>query len=129
MAGRRTFTPEFKARVVLEVISGSKTAAEICREHRIKPQLLSEWKTTFLENAANTFQGDARLREAQALELEVAHLPWRAVPGKKASSILSSASNRSERGHEPGATLSSYRGLRVAGSASQFLLLSSQATG
>ena len=40
MAKRRTFTAEFKARVVLEVISGMKSAAEICREHNIKPPLL-----------------------------------------------------------------------------------------
>ena len=101
MPKRRTFTPEFKAQVVLEVITGAKTAAEVCREHRLKPQLLSEWKATFLENAANTFQGDNRLREAQsriaelermvgrqALELEVA---------KKASNLLASPSSRNER--------------------------------
>jgi transposase len=100
MSRRRSFPPDLKAQVVLEVISGARTAAEVCREHRLKPQLLSEWKARFLENAANAFQESTRLSEAQsriadlerlvgrqALELEVA---------KKALSISGSLSNRSE---------------------------------
>lgn len=77
MARRRTFTPEFKAQVVLDVLSGTKTSGEICREHRIKPQLLSEWKATFTANAANVFQGDARLQEAQARIAELERLAGR----------------------------------------------------
>lgn len=88
MARHRTFTPEFKAQVVLEIISGAKSAAEISRQHQLKPQLVTEWKATFLANAANAFQADVQLREAQAriaelerlvgrqaLELEVAKKP------------------------------------------------------
>lgn len=33
MARHRTFTPEFKAQVVLGIISGAKSAAEISRQH------------------------------------------------------------------------------------------------
>ena len=33
---RRTFTPEFKATVVLEALSGESSQAEVCRCH--KPQ-------------------------------------------------------------------------------------------
>jgi len=90
MGRRRRFTPEFKAQMVLEVLSGRRTAAGICRQHRIKAQLVSEWKRIFLANAANAFQGKARLRKAQArmaelerlvgrqaLELEVARKPCR----------------------------------------------------
>jgi transposase-like protein len=32
MATRRRFTREFKARVVLELISGAKSLAEVCRQ-------------------------------------------------------------------------------------------------
>lgn len=35
MRKRRAFSAEFKARVVLEVLSGAKNAAEVCREHRL----------------------------------------------------------------------------------------------
>ena len=47
---RRNFTAEFKAKVVLEILSGSKSAAEICREYSLKPDSVSRWKTQFLEN-------------------------------------------------------------------------------
>ncbi len=66
MPKRRTFTAEFKSQPVLKVISGEQSAAELCRRHQIKPQLLSEWKTTFPQNAATVFQSDGRLQEAEA---------------------------------------------------------------
>ena len=52
----RTFSPEFKAQAVLAVLSGRKTAAEICRQHQIKPALFSKRKASFLENAAKVFE-------------------------------------------------------------------------
>ena len=33
MAKRRRFTAEFKAKVVLEALSGETTQAEVCRRH------------------------------------------------------------------------------------------------
>ena len=44
MSRRRRFTPHFKAQVVLEDLTGAKSTAEICREHRLRLQLLSRWK-------------------------------------------------------------------------------------
>jgi len=108
MGRRRRFTPEFKAQVVLEVISGRRTAAEICRQHKIKPQLLSEWKGTFLANAANAFQGEARLREAEA----------RMAQQREAS-----------RCHEAGASVSSASSMSGVGTATEFVLLSPPGAG
>ena len=71
MPKRRTFTAEFKSQLVLKVISGEQSAAELCRQHQIKPQLLSDWKATFLANAATVFQSDGRLLEA---ELRIAEM-------------------------------------------------------
>ena len=45
---RRTFTPEFEATVVLHVLTGSATQAEVCRKHRISPSLFALWKATLL---------------------------------------------------------------------------------
>jgi len=44
MAKHRTFNPEFKARVVLQVLTGTKTAAQVCRQHQLSEQLLASWK-------------------------------------------------------------------------------------
>jgi len=47
---------EYKTKVVLEIISGTKSAAEICREHNLKPYLLSHWKKQFLANVSKVFE-------------------------------------------------------------------------
>ena len=35
MVKRRTFTPEFKTELVLEVLSGETPQAELCRRHNL----------------------------------------------------------------------------------------------
>ena len=96
----RTFSPEFKAQAVLAVLSGSKTAAEICREHQIKPDLFSHWKTAFLDNAAKVFERETTLDPQQAriaeLERMVGRLTLELAVAKKASTLLRPAARRDE---------------------------------
>ena len=47
---RRTFTPEFKGRVVLEALSGETSQAELCRRHNLSEDQLSKWKQQVVEN-------------------------------------------------------------------------------
>jgi transposase-like protein len=65
MRTRRNFSAEFKAKVVLEALSGAKSAAELCREHNLKPDLLSHWKNQFLANASKVFENGATLDPQQ----------------------------------------------------------------
>jgi lipopolysaccharide/colanic/teichoic acid biosynthesis glycosyltransferase len=58
MGAIAAFSPEFKAQVVLEVLSGVKSALETCREYGLDPPLLARWQGDFVENAARAFQGD-----------------------------------------------------------------------
>jgi transposase len=44
MRKRRTFTPEFKARVVLEMLLDGKSLTQTSREYNIKDTVLSRWK-------------------------------------------------------------------------------------
>jgi transposase-like protein len=37
---RRSFTAEFKARIVLQVLTGAHTQAELCRQHGLKIELV-----------------------------------------------------------------------------------------
>jgi len=53
---RRKFTPQFKAKVVLELLSGAKTLAQACREHGIRDSLLYKWRREFLEWAPRVFE-------------------------------------------------------------------------
>src|SRR5260370_318926 len=75
---RRQFTAEFKAQRVLEVLSGRKTAAAVCREYQLKPDLLTRWKAAFVTHAASVFAGDVHSQQAEqriaALERMVARL-------------------------------------------------------
>jgi len=98
---RRHFTAEFKAKIILEVISGVKPAAEVCREHSIKPQLLSQWKSYFLENAVHLFDSTERRSEEQTrieeLERVLGQKTLEVEILKKASSILQTHLSRSGR--------------------------------
>jgi transposase-like protein len=98
---RRTFTPEFKAKVALEALTGAASQAELCRRHQIGPNLLALWKATLLERLPSVFRPDeqrsaeaARIAELerlvgqQALELTVL---------KKASTLLASTTNGAGR--------------------------------
>jgi transposase-like protein len=53
MSKRRTHSPEFKARVAMEAISGRKTIQEIAADHAIHPIQVSQWKKQLLEGPAS----------------------------------------------------------------------------
>ncbi len=94
MSKHRTFTPEFKAQVVLEILSGTKTIAEICREHDLSAQVVNRWKAEFIENAPKLFQAETRTSPEQAriaeLERLVGRLTMQLEIAKKVSSLLKS---------------------------------------
>jgi len=64
-AERQAFEPEFKARVVLQELTGVKSADEICREHDLEPQVLARWKTEFIERAPEVFATEPRQSDEQ----------------------------------------------------------------
>ena len=53
---RKTFTPEFKAKVVLEALRGETSQVELCRRHNLSEDQLSIWKRQLLENAGSLFE-------------------------------------------------------------------------
>ena len=71
MRARRNFKTEFKAKVVLELISGEKGLAEASREYGIKDTILSRWKQDFLAKAAQVFE---QPKEVQEKEVKIAEL-------------------------------------------------------
>jgi transposase-like protein len=91
---RRRFTPEFKFRVVMEVLSGAKRPADICREHQLADSVLSRWRQRFLERGAEIFTTDtaARTEDARIAELErvIGQLTLELAAAKKASDWLDS---------------------------------------
>ena len=69
---RRNFTPEFKAKVVLEAPSGESSQAELCRCHNLSEDQLSKWKQQLLENTASVFAATDQ-QSTEAAE-RIAHL-------------------------------------------------------
>jgi transposase-like protein len=63
---RRNFSAEFKAKVVLEILSGNKSTADVCREYNLKPELVSHWKSQFVVNAAQVFESGTKVDPQQA---------------------------------------------------------------
>ena len=91
---RRNFTPEFKAEVVLEALTGESSQAELCRKHNLSDVQLSKWKRQLLENAATLFepadkQSDANMERIAHLEQLVGRLTVALDIQKKASTWLS----------------------------------------
>lgn len=92
MSKHRSFTPEFKAAVVLEVLTGSKSAAEVCRDHQLKETVFYRWKEEFLDQASKAFESDDQQlkNERRIAELEqlVGRLTLKLEIAKKVSSLL-----------------------------------------
>lgn len=69
LKNRRSFAPEFKLRIVTQIVSGHRTIAELSREHQIKDSLLARWRDQFLANASNVF-GNVPSEDDRIAELE-----------------------------------------------------------
>lgn len=74
---RRQFSAEFKAQVVLEMLTGRKSTAALCREYQLKPDLLSRWRADFVARAATVFGGDARTQQVEQRIAELERLVGR----------------------------------------------------
>jgi transposase len=91
---RRSFPANFKAQIVLELLSGTASQADLCRKYNLKPQLLAHWKATALERLHTLFQEDGQTSQdqvriaeleqlvgRQAYELEILKKVSRLLPG------------------------------------------------
>jgi len=98
MTRRRTYTPEYKARIVLEILTDQKSIAQSSREYGIKDTVLSRWKQEFIERSPQVFeQGNGRDgREQRIAELErmVGRLTMELEMSKKVSRYLGSEPSR-----------------------------------
>jgi transposase len=95
---RRSFPADFKAKLVVELLSGTASQAELCRKHNLKPQLLADWKAAVLERLPSLFHDNAQTSQEQqriaeleqlvgrqTLELEILKKASRMLPGLPSS--------------------------------------------
>jgi putative transposase len=74
MSKRRTHSPEFKARVAIEVISGRKTIQEIAADHAIHPIQVSQWKRQLLDGTSELFTRAGKSKDKEELQAKETEL-------------------------------------------------------
>ena len=82
---RRTFTPRFKAQVVLEVLSGERSQAKAARKH--KPELIARWKETALEGLETLFRGEEQGDQDQDRVAELERMVGRLKGGSRSLTL------------------------------------------
>jgi transposase-like protein len=63
---RKKYSPEEKAKIVLEVLREENTLAEIANKYEVSQQLISRWRSEFLSNMATVF--DKNTNETEKLK-------------------------------------------------------------
>ena len=76
---RKQYSPQFKAKLVLEVLQGEKELGAIAYENGVNPNLLRNWKREFLANASTVFEDPKKAekkakREEEALKKETGRM-------------------------------------------------------
>jgi len=102
MARRQSsFTPEFKAKVVLDILVTGKSLGEASREYGIKDSVLSRWRSEFLERAATVFERGTGPdpRDAQIADLErmLGRMTVELEMAKKVSTLIQYPRSRNGR--------------------------------
>ncbi len=57
---RRKFTPEEKARLVLEILKEEKSVSQLAAEHGIHANVLTRWKSEAVQNLSQLFVDDRK---------------------------------------------------------------------
>jgi transposase-like protein len=64
---RRQHSPEFKAKVALEVLSGQKTLTELAERYDISPSAITKWKSKLIEQSSSLFsKGGSSIDQADS---------------------------------------------------------------
>lgn len=95
MSKHKQYSAELKTQVVLEVLKGHKSLAQVCREYEVAADLVCHWRDVFLERAPQAFadprsSGKASKEQEQIAELErmVGRLTMELDASKKALRLL-----------------------------------------
>lgn len=67
---RNNYTPEEKAKLVLEVLRGERTINEIASINNIHPNMLTRWKTQAIKGLPQVYENETAKARHQAKEAE-----------------------------------------------------------
>jgi len=60
---RKKYSAEFKAKVALAALKNEETASELAQRYGVHPTMISGWKRTLLDNAAEIFDKNRKSQE------------------------------------------------------------------
>jgi len=84
MAKRKEYTPEYKTKLVIEILKEEQTISEIAARENINVKQLGNWKAEFLANASRAFSRsrDEKSIAKQAAEMEEKEKKYQAKVGQ-----------------------------------------------
>ena len=68
---KRNHSPAFKARLALEAVKGERTLAELAQRFDVHLNLITQWRSQFLERASDVFGAAATAEAAPAADVKV----------------------------------------------------------
>lgn len=70
---RKSYSAEFKARIVLEMLQETKSISELASEYGVHPTMLHRWRRSALEKLPSLFSGEddvAKLKAQHGKEVD-----------------------------------------------------------
>lgn len=67
---RKSYTPEFKSQIVLEILKEEKTMSQIASENEIHINQLHKWKAQFLQEMPQIFKKQNKDQEKMKADYE-----------------------------------------------------------
>lgn len=68
---RSNYTPEFKAKIVIEILQGDQELNEIAAKNDLNPNMVRRWKKEFIQNANRVFNENQSEKEFRRKEAEL----------------------------------------------------------
>ena len=70
---RRSYSAQFKFKIALEAVSGTKTISQLSSESQVHPNQIGQWKRQLLDGGAQIFTNNAvrKKRDQETLETDL----------------------------------------------------------
>lgn len=70
----KRYSPKLKFQVVMEVLSGDKSTAQVAKAYNIHPNTVAAWKREFIEKGPELFGQDGMVKEYEQRIAELEQL-------------------------------------------------------
>lgn len=68
MSRKSLYSPEFKSKIVLELLQGEKELNQIAADNNLNPNMIRTWRKEFLANASRVFSESRIEKESRRKE-------------------------------------------------------------